>query len=166
MSEVQQSVPKRPEIRYSEKIDLLIPALIEASKKIKHATKDAQNTHLRNNYATLESVIEACKEPLLENGIIVMQFATKSTLTTRLQHTSTQFCEVEMEIILPKADMQGLGSAITYARRQSLTALLNMSQTDDDGLDASKKEKVQRPVKAATQQKDAQSKSKLENDSF
>lgn len=108
-------------------------ALVEAQKKIKHATKDGTNPHLKNDYATLESVIDATKEPLLEQGITVLQFVNKTSVTTRLQHVSGEFFETTLELFVVKQDMQGLGSAITYARRYPLAAILNISQKDDDG---------------------------------
>ncbi len=124
-------------MRTSEKIELIAAALAKAQEGIKHATKDAQNPHLKNNYATLESCIDASKEHLLKNNVIVIQSPTGEVLTTRLQHTSGQYFESDLKLFLGKQDMQGLGSAITYARRYSLAALLNISQTDDDGEGAS-----------------------------
>jgi hypothetical protein len=120
-------------MRTSESVVKLTTALIVAESKIKHAVKDAQNSHLKNGYATLESVIDASKDILLEHDVIVIQAPGDGVLTTRLQHSSGEFIETELKLILSKQDMQGLGSAITYARRYSLAALLNISQSDDDG---------------------------------
>lgn len=149
MEENKPVVQPTLKVRTSESLDKIIPALLKAAENIHHAEKDAQNTHTKNSYATIASVIEATKKPLLDNKILLIQLPTSKSLTTRLQHDSGQFYEVEMDLLLPKADMQGLGSAITYARRYSITSMLNMSQVDDDGLDASRPGKVQRPVKPA-----------------
>jgi len=83
---------------------------------------------------------------LLENGIIVIQSIGNSSLTTRLQHVSGEFIESEIELLVDKNNMQGLGSAITYARRYSLAAMLNISQADDDGNKASENPPQQKPV--------------------
>jgi hypothetical protein len=137
-------------MKTSDTVIKIMPALLAAQKKIKHAIKDATNPHLRNQYATLESVIDACKEPLLEASIIIMQPASKTGVITRLQHVSGEFIETEMELLLTKQDMQGLGSAITYARRYALASLMNISQTDDDGQLASMKGKAVKPVAKVT----------------
>ena len=120
-------------IKTSDQVIKLTQALLKAEKEIKHAIKDASNAHLRNSYATLESVIDASKEELLKNEVIVIQAPVEGTLITRLQHTSGEYIEIETPLLISKQDMQGLGSAITYARRYSLASLLNISQSDDDG---------------------------------
>jgi hypothetical protein len=131
-------------MKTSESVKLISTDLVLAQDQIKHATKDAVNPHFRNNYATLESVIDATKAALLENNIATLQGmnAEGSALTTRLQHVSGEFFESEMKLVLSKQDMQGLGSAITYARRYALAAILNISQQDDDGNAASNRQSV------------------------
>lgn len=136
-------------MRTSETTNKIAEAMVKASAKIKHATKDAKNPHFRNDYATLESVIDETKAPLLENGIVVIQSVSGRNLTIRLQHSSGEFFEDSMELLIGKNDMQGLGSAITYGRRYTLAAMLNIAQTDDDGNAAAGNAKVKAPVKAA-----------------
>lgn len=122
-------------MKTSESVKLIAMALIRAQFKIKHATKDSNNPHFRNDYASLESVIDASKEAYLDEGIAVLQGMSPdgSTLTTRLQHGSGEFIETDLKLVLSKQDMQGLGSAITYGRRYALAAISNISQQDDDG---------------------------------
>lgn len=126
-------------MRSSPSVVNITKALILAQDKIKHAEKDSSNPHFRNSYASLESCIDASKDILLANDVVVIQAPNSNVLTTRLQHVSGEYFETDTPLILTKQDMQGLGSAITYARRQSLTAMLNMSQSDDDGNAAAKK---------------------------
>lgn len=133
-------------MKTSEQLTNISKALVESHKKISHAIKDAKNPHFKNDYATLESVIDASKSSLLENGIIVIQSIGNSSLTTRLQHVSGEFIESEIELLVDKNNMQGLGSAITYARRYSLAAMLNISQADDDGNKASENPPQQKQV--------------------
>lgn len=140
-------------MRTSESIDQLTKSLITAQKSIKHAQKDAANSHFRNEYATLASVIDASKAVLLENGINVFQGTMGLKLVTRLQHTSGQFIESETDLVMSKQDMQGMGSAITYARRYGLAAILNMSQEDDDGNGASGPSKRKAPPKQTSSSK-------------
>lgn len=131
-------------MKTSDSLINISKSMAEAQKKISHATKDSKNPHFKNDYASLESVINASKEALLEHGIFVIQTADDKALTTRLQHTSGEYFESTLSLILSKQDMQGLGSAITYARRYSLASMLNISQADDDGNEASRQ--PQRPV--------------------
>jgi len=147
-------------MKTSETIAKISDALLKAQSKIKHAIKDAKNPHFKNNYATLESVIDASKDALTENGIIVLQSPSSDVLTTRLQHSSGEYFESELKLLLSKNDMQGLGSAITYARRYALASMLNIAQADDDGqqavvkntsVDIKKDEYV--PVKKTLEQK-------------
>lgn len=124
-------------MRTSESVKSISTDLAKAQLKIKHAGKDAVNPHFKNNYATLESVIDSTKSALLEHGIVVIQGMNDQALTTRLQHTSGEFIESDTQILLQRQDMQGLGSAITYARRYALAAMMNITQQDDDGNAAS-----------------------------
>jgi hypothetical protein len=138
-------------MKTSESVTSIAKALCEAQKKINHASKDATNPHFRNDYATLESVIDATKQALVDQGISVIQGISKTDVTTRLLHTSGEWIESSVELILDKQNMQGLGSAVTYARRYSLASMLNISQADDDGNEASKP--AQKPPAPKPQQK-------------
>ncbi|MBA3755917.1 MAG: ERF family protein [Nitrosomonas sp.] len=122
-------------MKTSTTITEITKALVKAQMKIKHAKLDSKNPHFNSDYASLESVINATKEHLLENDIVVMQSPEAGALVTRLQHTSGEYFESEMALMFNKQDMQGMGSAITYASRYSLEALLNISEKkyDDDG---------------------------------
>lgn len=126
-------------MKQSEQISNLVKALVKAQKEIKHAHKDAQNPHYRNEYATLESVIDATKEFLQKNGLVIVQMVTpQNTLVTSLMHESGEFIQSEMNLIVEKNTMQAVGSAISYARRFSWAAICGVAQTDDDGEEASK----------------------------
>ena len=125
-------------MKTSEATNELSAAAAKANAEIKNAVKDANNPHFKNDYASLASVLDAVREPLSKNGLSVIQ-ATKIgeggefILETRLTHSSGQWIESEMPLILGKSDMQGLGSAITYARRYALAAMIGVAQADDDG---------------------------------
>ncbi len=52
---------------------------------------------------------------------------------TKLTHTESGQWQASLAVVpLPKADPQGMGSAITYARRYAITAMLGMATEDDD----------------------------------
>lgn len=131
-------------MKTSESVKTIMPALIKAQAKIGHAAKDATNPHFKNKYATLESVIDASKGPLLENKILISQsLNTDNVLVTTLFHESGEFLQSEIKLMLNKQDMQQLGSAVTYGRRYALAALLGISQEDDDGNAAAQDHKGQ-----------------------
>lgn len=128
-------------MKTSDSIVNISKALAEAQKKISHASKDSKNPHFRSDYASLESVIDATKSALLDHGLFIIQSVDEKKLVTRIQHSSGEFFESSLEMLLQKNDMQGLGSAITYARRYSLASMLNIAQADDDANEASKQTK-------------------------
>lgn len=133
----------------SESIKELATALAKAQGKISHAAKENRNQHFNSKYADLASVLDACREPLSENGLSVCQLPSKSdgawVLITRLIHSSGEWIQGEAPILSSKQDAQGFGSGMTYARRYGLASVVGIAQDDDDGNAAS------RP----TQQKDA-----------
>lgn len=116
-------------------------AMLVCQKNITNAHKDGTNPHFKNKYATLESVLNAVKETANANGIIIIQNGGKDSeghfIETRLIHESGEEIGSRIHLALDKNNMQGLGSAITYARRYSLAALFAIGQEDDDGNKAS-----------------------------
>ncbi len=105
---------------------------------------DSQNDHFRNRYASLGAVVEAVRPALNKHGLVVVQqpceVLGQPGLRTTLIHAATgEKLVAEMPLVLDKLNPQGLGSAITYGRRQSLLAVLNLvADADDDANAASK----------------------------
>lgn len=129
-------------IERSDSLTELFKALSKAQGAIKPALKDSINPHLKSKYADLGSVWEACREVLAENGLNVTQWPTTSdgpgvTLVTVLGHTSGEYMMAAYTMPTLKADAQGYGSALTYARRYALSAVLGIVADDDDGAAAS-----------------------------
>lgn len=125
----------------SEQINELALALNKAQKEIESAKKTSDNPFFHSKYADLASVYEACKEALNKNGLSVIQTLgydeKHSYLMTTLVHSSGQWIAGKMVLLNNKGDMQGLGSAVTYARRYSLAAMVGVAQEDDDANEAS-----------------------------
>lgn len=121
----------------SEKIDLLAKALSIVQSQIEGAKLDSKNPFFKSSYADLTSVWEACRGPLTENGLSVAQtvetLADRICVVTTLMHSSGQWIKGSLPLLLMKTDMQSLGSAITYARRYSLAAMVGVCPEDDDG---------------------------------
>lgn len=122
----------------SEQIQELAAAMVAAQGEITGAAKDSTNPHFRSSYADLSSVMEACKGALNRHGIAVLQPSVPSepgtlAIDTLLMHTSGQWVSGRTVIPLQKNDPQGFGSAMTYARRYSLAAMVGVCPEDDDG---------------------------------
>jgi hypothetical protein len=125
-------------MRSSESLSNISPALVKAINAIEGVKKGADNPFFKSKYANLESVIAAAHDALEANGLAVMQGPGPMdgnciTLTTRLIHESGEWVETDFSLPAGKMDPQAAGSAITYARRYSLMAMLNMPAVDDDG---------------------------------
>jgi hypothetical protein len=131
------------EMKTSEKIDQLAQALLKFHMDVKPIERDGTNVltkgGLTSKYATLDNIIESTKQLLAKYGVIVVQDAATEngevTVKTRLFHASGQWMESDVLRMKPvKNDPQGIGGAITYARRYQLAALLNLAtEEDDDG---------------------------------
>jgi len=133
----------------SQTIGNLAGALAKAQAKIRGAVKDSANPFFKSSYADLQSVWDACREPLTANGLAVIQTTDETTqgtqLVTTLAHESGEFITGRMPILPLKNEPQALGSAISYARRYALAAIVGVYQTDDDAETA----QARRPVAQA-----------------
>lgn len=128
-------------MKHSESLIKIAPALVKAQAAIRNATKDSNNPHFGNSFASLNSVIDATKGVLNDHGISVIQapgYGEVCTLSTMLLHESGEWICMEAGSPVSKKDPQGIGSAITYLRRYSLAAITCIGQEDDDGNEAAK----------------------------
>lgn len=128
-------------MQHSETINDLATSLAKAQGEITGALKDSANPFFKSKYADLASCWDACREPLSKNGLAIIQSPEIGpdglTLTTLLTHCTGQWIKNVFRL-MPKDDTpQGVGSALTYARRYALTALIGIAQVDDDGNAAS-----------------------------
>lgn len=123
----------------------IITKLMAARSDIQPIKKSGTNPHFKSKYATLEGVIEAVTEPLEKHGFLLMHRTISNehgkSITTELVHESGESFVTAIPLVLAKNDMQGLGSAITYARRYGIMSILNLPTEDDDGNEASKHQK-------------------------
>jgi ERF superfamily len=116
----------------------LFAALAKAQGEIQSAKKDSLNPHFKSKYADLASVWDACREPLSRNELSVVQVVRMSqgqlVLRTILGHSSGEEAPYsDFPILAQRQDSQSIGSAMTYARRYSLAALVGVAPEDDDG---------------------------------
>ena len=123
-------------------IDKIAAALAKAQGELTNPpkTKTADAGKYKYAYADLAEVIDHVRPVLAKHGLAVVQMVaareTANILITKLIHDSGQ-C-LESTYPLPRqAAAQEMGSAITYARRYSLCAILGIAaESDDDGTKA------------------------------
>jgi ERF superfamily len=138
------------------------PTIKEIAKALKEwhelaitVTKDATNPHFRSKFTSLDNIIETIRAPLASCGLSFAQFPDGDGLTTILMHTSGEWLKATANLKLAKEDPQGQGSAYTYGRRYSLSAMLGLAtDEDDDGNAASKPSQTAQKAATATKSGD------------
>jgi hypothetical protein len=136
----------------------LAKAMLKVQATLQPACKDRENPFTKSTYATLNSIMDSCREALLANSIWLSQYPVPVEpgcmgLVTKLTHAeSGQWQSSLLVMPLPKADPQGYGSAMTYGRRYGLAAMVGIvSEDDDDGIAATdtggkrKRERAKQP---------------------
>lgn len=149
--------------RYSPTISEIATALAAAQGEIDNAPKNEKNPYFKASYADLASVWSVVRQPLSKHGIAVIQLPEVTykseaalkriqsrssdgerivvealvvlNLTTRLIHKSGEWIENTVSTMVPGADPQTIGSAITYMRRYALMSMTGVAPQgeDDDG---------------------------------
>jgi hypothetical protein len=123
----------------SESLKELATALAKAQGEIKGAIKDSANPFFKSKYADLSSVVDAIKVAFSKNGLSYIQMMEPSDkdevrVSTMILHSSGEYinCGI-LALPVSKVDAQGYGSALTYARRYSLSSAVGVAPEDDDG---------------------------------
>ncbi len=140
----------------------LAAALVKAQADMPALQRDKLNPHFKSRYLSLESLLAEVLPVLNANGLALVQLPTASfspdgvalpSLRTILIHgESGETVETTMLLLASKADAQGQGAAITYARRYSLMSMLGLSaDEDDDGNAASSQRGARKPAAASTE---------------
>lgn len=119
----------------------LAKAFIAAQKATESVKKAATNPAFKTKYADLAHVVEGVIPALNGAGVGVLQFPAFDgemvSVTTTLLHDSGASVSSTLSLRPSKSDPQGVGSAITYARRYALLAMTGAAPEDDDGNAAS-----------------------------
>ena len=116
----------------------VINAIEEAKTYFKSLKKTSKNPHFKSDYADLDEVLDSIKDGLRYAGIAINQFPDYRdgvfVLTTLISHPKSKaYMESDYVLLLEKNTSQAQGSALTYARRYSLTAIFQLHEFDDDG---------------------------------
>lgn len=122
----------------SDQLNELAAALAKAQAEMVPAHKDkvAKAGQFSYAYADLATVIEAAHATLAKHGLsIATSFRCEEwgmIMEMALLHASGQRIVTEYPIRPVKNDPQGVGSAISYARRYAMMSLINLPTADDD----------------------------------
>jgi len=119
-------------MKTSESLNELADALAKAQGVMETAKKTSTNPFFKSQYADLASVWEACRKPLSDNGLSILQTLEDGKVETILLHTSGQYVSSVLAFTAKDQTSQSIGSAITYARRYALSAMVGICPDDDD----------------------------------
>jgi hypothetical protein len=130
-------------MKTSDNVDKIFPAFVAFQAEMPPVPKDSINPHFRNKYASLGAITEATRPVLAKHGLAYTQGMAivdgVQVMFTRIIHQSGQWMEDGGYALNPtKNDPQGMGSAVTYARRYTIGSTLGIiTEDDDDGNRAS-----------------------------
>jgi hypothetical protein len=115
----------------------LMTALLAVQAEAPKIAKNAENPHFKSKFASLDDVMEEIGPILTRHGLVWLTLPGRvdgePVLSYRLVHAATgEAIEGAMPLMLKTADPQGQGSALTYARRYSIMAVLGLVTGDDD----------------------------------
>lgn len=118
----------------------LTEALSKAQAEYQTVTFDSANPHFKSHFASYAQCCTSLRGPLTKHGISLPDFrpglvAGQWVVVGTLRHKGGQWISGIAPLVNPKADMQGFGAAMTYAKRTLLMALTGgfSGEADDDG---------------------------------
>lgn len=159
---LEKMLKRSREAMFSDSLENLAGALAKAQAEFStpKRTKEAMVTATRGyKYADLQDVLNSVRDPLAKHGLAVTQmtqeFAGQVELVTLLLHSSGEWLRSVYPVKARTEKPQEFGSAMTYARRYTLSALLGIaSEEDDDAQGAQDSQKAaSQPQKTKPRQK-------------
>ncbi len=134
-----------------------VESLQKAQQEFETPHKDMTNAYLGNKYASLDSCISAIKPALHSNGFALVQSGGKDELghfvDTKFVHITGEIFSSKIYLELDKNNMQGVGSAVTYAKRYGLLSLSGMEPDENPDDDDGNKASGTKPKKSSIEQK-------------
>lgn len=119
-------------------------ALVSAIAELRSVTKDKVNPHFKSKFASLDAITEAARPILAKHGLAITQMPEYDSVSqtagvvTRVIHSSGESSESKLLLPVKSNDPMACGSAISYSRRYSISAVLMIcADEDDDGVSAS-----------------------------
>jgi ERF superfamily len=132
----------------SPELDELAPALVAALGELEDVARarTANAGTYSYRYADLGDVLAAARPVFARHALAISQVPVVDTLTveitTTIWHSSGQWLKAAPLRLPAGSTAQQTGSAITYARRYSIMALLGLATEDDDGASAAPRQPV------------------------
>lgn len=124
--------------------------------KVKGTTKSGQPYEYEYMYSSLDDLIAAVRPSLNREGVFMgqnnMNDGSRVTITTFFRFGDEVWTSPEWTITAETPDAQKLGSALTYARRHSMSCATGVAaEEDDDGQAAGENKGPSRNVKRPDQ---------------
>jgi hypothetical protein len=122
-------------MKHSESIKEISQALLKAQREIIDPKQSAENPFFKSKYTPLVDILKIARPIYNKYGIIILQDVEGIKVSTIFLHESGEWIQQDyLELSSEKDTPQSGGSAITYARRYSISAWLSIaSEEDDDG---------------------------------
>lgn len=114
-------------------------ALLRFHSLVGTIDKTSTNPFFKSKYASLPDIQRAISNPLQQCGLVIVhQLGENDTMQTSVVHcdTGTSITST-FKLHIKGNDSQAWGSAITYAKRYAIGALLNLCIDEDDDGNAS-----------------------------
>lgn len=117
----------------------LAKALAMAQSECQNVVMNKVNPHFRSKYADLSAVRDAIIPIFSKHGVAIVQAPHNDALggfglETHILHASGEHMVFHFPLPSDISNMQKIGSAISYARRYTLSAIAGIaSEEDDDG---------------------------------
>ena len=110
-----------------------------------------KNPHFGNDFIQFDALVKKIDPICQKYGLGIMQFPTGEGLVTLLFHEeSGEFITSYYELKLDKQTSQGIGSALSYAKRQIYQAMFGLSagveDPSDDDAEIATQEETGKPV--------------------
>lgn len=120
-------------MQMSKETGAIFEALAKAQAVLQDPPARGVNPHYKSKFARLQDALPLVRSALSACGISILQGVNleQRVLVTLLAHSSGQWVQSEYPIAID-GNPQKQGSALTYARRYSLFALVGIAPGDDD----------------------------------
>lgn len=137
-SDVQETIAGSLNGASNLSLNKLAPALAKAQSELSNATLNKINPHFKSKYADLAGIRDTVTPVLTKHGLSIVQYTDVTNigfcLVTMLLHESGQYIEGRYPLPELLEKPQAMGSAVTYARRYTLSAMCGIAaEEDDDG---------------------------------
>lgn len=146
------------EYQRSETLGSFAGALSKAQRGIKNPIKNKYNPYFESKYSDLAACWDACRDPLAENEIAVIQNieSTKPThvvVSTLLIHSSDEWILSRMAVVPREPHSQSVMATVTYLKRHMLCSMVGIAAEDEDGNENKETKETPEPEKAPEAEK-------------